>query len=133
MNPAAWSTVAERWTTLRRPYDTARARRRQAAAILAAGTADGERREHRDEAREPLLEAATIAARLPALPLLRAVADLAARARITLPDAALQVLAASAAPGQEQAPRTVPSDLRTGPPVRLSRPRRNGRLPRRSA
>ncbi len=114
--PAAWSTVAERWTTLRRPYDTARARRRQAAAILAAGAADGERREHRDEAREPLLEAATIAASLPALPLLRAVADLAARARIPLPDAALEVLAASAAPGQEQAPRTVPSDLRTGRP-----------------
>ena len=36
-DPAAWSAVAERWITLRRPYDTARARRRQAAAILAAG------------------------------------------------------------------------------------------------
>jgi DNA-binding CsgD family transcriptional regulator/tetratricopeptide (TPR) repeat protein len=121
-DPAAWSTVAERWTTLRRPYDIARARRRQAAAILAAGKADGERREHRDEAREPLLEAATIAASLPALPLLRAVADLAARARITLPDAALEVLAASAAPVQEQAPRTVPSDLRMGRPFPVAPP-----------
>jgi DNA-binding CsgD family transcriptional regulator/tetratricopeptide (TPR) repeat protein len=121
-DPAAWSTVAERWTTLRRPYDIARARRRQAAAILAAGKADGERREHRDEAREPLLEAATIAASLPALPLLRAVADLAARARITLPDAALEVLAASAAPVQEQAARTVPSDLRMGRPFPVAPP-----------
>ncbi|HEX7473023.1 MAG TPA: tetratricopeptide repeat protein, partial [Candidatus Limnocylindrales bacterium] len=84
-DPAAWAAVAERWVTLGRPYDTARARRRQAAAILAAGAADGERRGRRDEAREPLLEAARIAASLPAMPLLRAVADLAARARIVLP------------------------------------------------
>jgi DNA-binding CsgD family transcriptional regulator/tetratricopeptide (TPR) repeat protein len=111
-DPAAWSAVAERWITLRRPYDTARARRRQAAAILAAGTADGERRERREEAREPLLEAADIAAGLPALPLLRAVADLAGRARITLPTAALDVLAAPAAPGTESAARTVPTEVR---------------------
>lgn len=121
-DPAAWSTVAERWTTIRRPYDIARARRRQAAAILAAGKADGERREHRDEAREPLVEAATIAASLPALPLLRAVADLAVRARITLPDAALEVLSASEADGQEQAARAVPSDLRLGRPHAAASP-----------
>jgi len=115
-DPAAWSAVAERWVTLRRPYDTARARRRQAAAILAAGTADGERRGRRDEAREPLLEAANIAAGLPALPLLRAVADLAARARITLPTAALEVLAASAARDTEPAGRTAPTDARPARP-----------------
>ena len=115
-DPAAWSTVAERWTTLGRPYDIARARRRQAAAILAAGKADGERREHREEAREPLVEAATIAASLPALPLLRALADLATRARITLPDAALEVLAAAAADGHEQVTETVASDARVGRP-----------------
>jgi DNA-binding CsgD family transcriptional regulator len=115
-DPAAWSAVAERWVTLRRPYDTARARRRQAAAILAAGTADGERRGRREEAREPLLEAANIAAGLPALPLLRAVADLAARARITLPTAALEVLAASAARDTEPAGRTAPTDARPARP-----------------
>jgi DNA-binding CsgD family transcriptional regulator/tetratricopeptide (TPR) repeat protein len=93
-DPAAWSDLAERWLTLHRPYDAARARRRQAAAILAAGTADGERRGRREEAREPLVEAATIAAGLPAFPLLRALADLAGRARISLPASALEVLAA---------------------------------------
>jgi DNA-binding CsgD family transcriptional regulator/tetratricopeptide (TPR) repeat protein len=116
-DPAAWSAVAERWITLRRPYDTARARRRQAAAILAAGTAKGERRERREEAREPLLEAAHLAADLPALPLLRAVADLAARARITLPTAALEVLAAAAASDLEPAGRTAPIDARPARPA----------------
>jgi DNA-binding CsgD family transcriptional regulator/tetratricopeptide (TPR) repeat protein len=115
-DPAAWSAVAERWTTLRRPYDTARARRRQAAAILAAGTADGERRERREEAREPLLEAATIAVGLPALPLLRALADLAGRARITLPPAALEALAAPATPVTETAGRNVLTNVRAARP-----------------
>jgi DNA-binding CsgD family transcriptional regulator/tetratricopeptide (TPR) repeat protein len=115
-DPAAWSTVAEQWITLHRPYDTARARRRQAAAILAAGAADGERRERREEAREPLLEAADIAAGLPALPLLRAVADLAGRARITLPTAALEVLAAPVVPEIGPAGRAVPIDVRAARP-----------------
>lgn len=115
-DPTAWSAVAELWIRLRRPYDTARARRRQAAAILAAGTADGERRERREEAREPLLEAATIAAGLPALPLLRAVADLAGRARITLPAAALEVLADSAAHVTEPAGRNVLATTRPARP-----------------
>jgi DNA-binding CsgD family transcriptional regulator len=121
-DPSAWSAVAERWVALRRPYDTARARRRQAAAILAAGAADGERRGRREEAREPLLEAANIAAGLPALPLLRAVADLAARARITLPTAALEVLAAPAARDTEPASRTVPTDARPAGPDWGGRP-----------
>jgi len=111
-DPAAWSAVAERWVTLGRPYDIARARRRQAAAILAAGTAEGERRGRREEAREPLLEAARIAASLPALPLLRAVADLAARARIALPAGALEHLAAPAAPVTEPAGRNVLTNVR---------------------
>ena len=115
-DPAAWSAVAERWIALRRPYDTARARRRQAAAILAAVTSDGTRRGRRDEAREPLLEAANIAANLPALPLLRAVADLAGRARITLPAAALEILAAPEAADSESAGRTVLSDTRPARP-----------------
>ncbi len=115
-DPASWAAVAERWIRLRRPYDTARARRRQAAAILAAGTADGERRERREEAREPLLEAATIAASLPALPLLRAVADLAGRARITLPPAAREVLAAPAMDVTEPAGRNVLANTRPAHP-----------------
>ena len=121
-DPAAWSLVAERWVALRRPYDTARARRRQAAAILASGTADGERRERREEAREPLLEAANIAAALPAIPLLRAVADLAGRARITLPTAALEVLAAPPVGDAGPVGRTVPTDARQARPDWGGRP-----------
>ena len=113
-DPDAWSAVAELWVTLRRPYDVARARRRQAAAILAAGSAEGDRRERREEAREPLLEAATIAAGLPALPLLRAVADLAGRARIVLPAEAQDLLAAAAARDLESAARSASADQRTG-------------------
>jgi DNA-binding CsgD family transcriptional regulator/tetratricopeptide (TPR) repeat protein len=115
-HPAAWSTVAERWIALRRPYDVARARRRQAAAILASGTADGERRERRDEAREALLEAAEIAAGLPALPLLRAIADLAERARIVLPAAAEALLAAPVAPQPGVPGRPIPVDTRAARP-----------------
>ena len=115
-DPAAWAAVAERWVTLGRPYDTARARRRQAAAILAAGAADGERRERRDEAREPLLEAARIAASLPALPLLHAVADLAARARIVLPAVALELLAAPSPAGPESTATAAQADARPARP-----------------
>ncbi len=114
-DPEAWAAVAARWVTLLRPYDVARARRRQAAAILAAGSADHERREHRDEAREPLLEAARIAAALPAVPLLRAVADLAGRARITLPKAALELLAELPTPAGPETFRSVTGEAR---PVR---------------
>ncbi len=115
-HPAAWSTVAERWVALRRPYDVARARRRQAAAILASGAAEGERRERRDEAREALLEAAEIAAGLPALPLLRAIADLAGRARIALPEAAEALLAAPVAPQAGVPGRPIPADARAARP-----------------
>jgi DNA-binding CsgD family transcriptional regulator/tetratricopeptide (TPR) repeat protein len=111
-DPEAWSAVASRWMTLHRPYDVARARRRQAAAILAAGSADRERRERREEAREPLLEAARIAVDLPAIPLLRALADLAGRARIALPLEALELLATPVAPGPEPAARGGQADAR---------------------
>ena len=116
-DPAAWAAVAERWVALRRPYDTARARRRQAAAILASGTADHERRERRDEAREPLLEAAGIAASLPAIPLLRVLADLAGRARIALPASALEVLATAEARDLEPSAGPAPGDARSGRPA----------------
>ena len=111
-DPEAWSAVAVRWITLSRPYDVARARRRQAAAILAAGSADHERRERREEAREPLLEAAQIAVGLPATPLLRAISDLAGRARITLPAAALGLLAAPVRSDPDPAARAVQEDAR---------------------
>jgi DNA-binding CsgD family transcriptional regulator/tetratricopeptide (TPR) repeat protein len=112
-DPAAWEAVAARWEALRRPYEQAKALLRLVEAVLEAGHPPGERRTGRDEAREPLLRAAGIATDLGALPLLRALADLAGRARIALPEAVLAVLtagdaqpAAPPAEGPEAPPRT---------------------------
>jgi DNA-binding CsgD family transcriptional regulator/tetratricopeptide (TPR) repeat protein len=76
-----WDAVARTWERLGDPYQVARARWRQAEAVLA--TADG--RSGRLAARKPLREAATIAADLGAGPLLRELRELARRAMIQLP------------------------------------------------
>ena len=80
-DPAAWATVAGDWASLGIPYETARARWREAAARLGSGAG----RAGRADARKPLLEAARIALDLGALPLLRELRELAGRALITLP------------------------------------------------
>ncbi len=100
-DPAHWADLAIRWHQLGDPYREARARWRQAEAILAgavAGLATGsparvDARVARAEAREPLLSAVNLALTLRARPLLRALRDLAQRALIALPpevDALLQ-------------------------------------------
>jgi DNA-binding CsgD family transcriptional regulator len=76
-----WDALASRWAALGNPYETARARWRQAEATLAAATG----RRGRAVARRPLIEAATIASELGAQPLLRELHDLAGRARLPLP------------------------------------------------
>jgi DNA-binding CsgD family transcriptional regulator/tetratricopeptide (TPR) repeat protein len=81
-DPAAWAALAERWAALANPYSVARARWRQAEALLASG----EGRPGRARAREPLQEAAEIAIRLAARPMLRELRELARRALIRLPD-----------------------------------------------
>lgn len=80
-DPATWAAVADGWKALGIPYETARARWRQAEALLAAGGGRAGRR----EARRPLLEAVRIALDLGAMPLLRELHELAGRALITLP------------------------------------------------
>ncbi|HYH92594.1 MAG TPA: LuxR C-terminal-related transcriptional regulator [Candidatus Saccharimonadales bacterium] len=77
----AWSAVATSWDQLGIPYEMARARWHEAEARLGSGAG----RAGRADARTPLLEAATIALRLGALPLLRELRELAGRALITLP------------------------------------------------
>jgi len=114
-DPRAWAAVAERWTALRRPYDAARARFHESEARLAAADAGGDRREGRDDARGPLLEAAEIATRLRAVPLLRALADLAGRARIPLPAESLALLA-------DQRPVVRAEEAVRGPELALARP-----------
>jgi DNA-binding CsgD family transcriptional regulator len=78
---ATWSSLAVDWAELGDPYEAARARWRQAEALL--DQAHG--RSTRTVAREPLIAAAEAAYKLGAWPLLRAVAELARRAILPLP------------------------------------------------
>ena len=99
-DPAGWEAVGDAWAELGIPYETARARWREAEARLGSGAG----RAGRMDAKTPLLEAADVAVRLGALPLLREIRELAGRALITLPpevDAAL----------------TGPDDVPSAPPV----------------
>jgi DNA-binding CsgD family transcriptional regulator/tetratricopeptide (TPR) repeat protein len=87
-DPADWAALAERWRRLANPYEVARARWREAEAILA--TAEG--RSSRRRARAPLQEAARIAIELTARPLLRELRELAGRALIPLPEGIDEIL-----------------------------------------
>ncbi len=80
-DPATWAAVAGGWSDLAIPYEQARARWREAEAILGSGAGRAGRR----DAREPLLEAVIIALSLGAQPLLRELRELAQRALISLP------------------------------------------------
>jgi DNA-binding CsgD family transcriptional regulator len=81
-DPATWDRLAGAWATLGNPYEVAKARWRQAEAILASG----EGRAGRGRARPALEEAALIGLTLSARPLLREVRQLAGRAMIRLPE-----------------------------------------------
>jgi DNA-binding CsgD family transcriptional regulator/tetratricopeptide (TPR) repeat protein len=87
-DPAAWDRLAAAWKTLGNPYEVARARWRQAEAILGSG----EGRAGRGRARPALEEAAEIGVSLSARPLLREVRQLAGRAMIRLPETVDAVL-----------------------------------------
>jgi len=80
-DPATWEAVAERWLAIGNLYEVARARWRQAAAMLGSGAG----RAGRSDAREPLLDAARLGVAIEARPLLRELRDLAGRALIPLP------------------------------------------------
>ena len=80
-DPATWRAVGDAWAVLGIPYETARARWREADARLGSGAG----RAGRADARKPLLEAAQLALGLGAMPLLRELRELAGRALITLP------------------------------------------------
>jgi ATP/maltotriose-dependent transcriptional regulator MalT len=83
--PVVWDSIARAWEAVGDPYQVARARWRQAEALLPAKDA----REGRAAARGPLLEAVRIARDLGAGPLVRQLEELAGRALITLPPAPL--------------------------------------------
>lgn len=79
-----WAKLAMAWGRRSMPYLEAKARWWQALAILSNADED-DRETARVAARGPLTEAYRLARDLPALPLLREVVDLAARARVALP------------------------------------------------
>ena len=88
-DPAVWTAVGDGWASLHIPYETARARWREAEALLGSGAG----RAARADARVPLLDAVGIALTLGAVPLLRELRELAGRALITLPPAVEERLA----------------------------------------
>ncbi|MEK6719407.1 MAG: AAA family ATPase [Chloroflexota bacterium] len=92
VEPDDWNEAAEAWAAIGDPYQEARARWRQAEALLTYG--DG--RAGRSKAIGPLREAYRAATKLGAGPLIRELEALAGRALIKLP------LAASNAPRREK-------------------------------
>ena len=88
-NAADWASVADCWHQLGNPYEVARARWREAEAMLESG----EGRKSRARARAPLQAAATIALSLAARPMLRELRELAGRAMIRLPEGIDELLA----------------------------------------
>ena len=76
-DPQAWERVAEIWQASRQPYPTAYAHLRRAEALLATRASSA-------AAAESLRDAAQIASRLGATPLLAEIADLADRARVRI-------------------------------------------------
>jgi DNA-binding CsgD family transcriptional regulator/tetratricopeptide (TPR) repeat protein len=90
---ASWSVAAGLWRAIEQPYDVALARFHEAEALLGSAQPGGARRDGRFDARAPILESTSIAIELGAIPLLRALVDLAERARIELPGPALELAA----------------------------------------
>jgi DNA-binding CsgD family transcriptional regulator/tetratricopeptide (TPR) repeat protein len=80
-DPETWGQLARDWAQLGDPYESARARWREAEALLDRSHG----RSTRTIAREPLVAAAEGAYALGAWPLLRAVAELSRRAMLPLP------------------------------------------------
>jgi DNA-binding CsgD family transcriptional regulator len=126
-DPARWADLAHRWATIGDPYREARARWRQAEAIM-GGAIAGPRgvrdrtdaRLVRADARDPLLEAVTLAMGLGARPLLRRLRELASRAMIALPPEVDKLLDRPAPPPPGPRAQVGPgpvSDMTTPAPV----------------
>ena len=116
-DPAAWDGVARAWGALGDRYRVARARWRQAEALLATAGAgsDGhvraDARAVRADAREPLAEAVAIGLELQARPLLRELRELARRALIPLPSVVDELIDAPLVPVMEVVPDPDPTPI----------------------
>jgi DNA-binding CsgD family transcriptional regulator/predicted ATPase len=119
-DPAIWAQLAADWTDLGDPYESARARWREAEALL--DRARG--RSTRTVARDPLVAAAEGAYALGAWPLLRAVAELSRRAMLPLPK---QIESALEGRLEAVAPPSRPAGSRPGVAGRTAVPPPAGR------
>lgn len=126
-DPATWAAVAATWGRLGDRYQVAKARWREAETVLAGADA----RAGRVAARGPIVEAATIAVELGAMPLLRVLRDLSARALVRLPDD-LVVRGAGMRPPERpptrsrRAPVAVPVSVEDGSSIGQGAPVANG-------
>jgi len=110
-DPTAWDTLAVDWAELGDPYEAARARWREAQAILERARG----RSTRTAARQPLTQAAEGAFALGAWPLLRAVAELSRRAMLPLP----KLIETALEDRQEPAPIKVPAGRSPGRQIQM--------------
>jgi DNA-binding CsgD family transcriptional regulator/tetratricopeptide (TPR) repeat protein len=120
-DPAAWAALAAQWGALSNPYAVARARWREAEALLGSG----EGRAGRARAREPLQEAAEIGIRLHARPMLRELQELGRRALIKLPEGIDELVVDEAAPSDGTSNAPVP----VGPGLQHDGQNGNGERP----
>jgi DNA-binding CsgD family transcriptional regulator/tetratricopeptide (TPR) repeat protein len=105
-DPLLWGRLARAWGAIPVPYQAAKARWWEGAAILQHDP----NQQARPSARRALVEADRIGRDLGAAPLRRAIAELASRARITLPAAARE-RPRPAAPAQPARPRAPIVDI----------------------
>lgn len=93
--PERWAAVADLWAALGDPYQLARARWREAEAVLGR---PGDARAARTAARPALVASVELAVRLGARPLLRELTELARRALMSLPENLVPAEALAASP-----------------------------------
>jgi DNA-binding CsgD family transcriptional regulator/tetratricopeptide (TPR) repeat protein len=128
-DPATWAELAARWRDFGDPYREARARWRQAEAIMGAATAGGspgargrtDSRVVRADARDPLMEAVSLAMRLQARPLLRELRELGGRSLIPLPPEVDELLAKPAETRIGPRPAVAPGPVADVAPVSSAR------------
>jgi DNA-binding CsgD family transcriptional regulator/tetratricopeptide (TPR) repeat protein len=129
-DPARWLDLAERWRRIGDPYREARARWRQAEAILGGAIAGANGRDRTDarlvraDARDPLLAAVSLALGLHARPLLRRLRELAGRALISLPSEVETMLEAPAPPPSVPRAQVQPGPVQDVTPVPVPVPAR---------
>jgi DNA-binding CsgD family transcriptional regulator len=111
--PEPWAELAEAWAALSLPYNVARARYWQTAALLTD-------RSRRNEARKAINEAWKISGKLPATPLRRALFELGVRGNIRLPEDKLVAIPIQPEVGEHEMVAVGPGPTTTDSPADLA-------------